>query len=59
MSMDEQLRAQVQSDADSAKFHELAIRQGMRPLRLSGAEKVHSGLTTPEEVFGVLPNEEL
>ncbi len=32
-----------------------SIRDGMRPLRLSGANAVMAGLTTPEEVFKVAP----
>ena len=32
-----------------------SIRDGMRPLRLSGANVVVAGLTTPEEVFKVAP----
>jgi general secretion pathway protein E len=32
-----------------------SINDGMRPLRLSGANVVVSGLTTPEEVFKVAP----
>ncbi len=32
-----------------------SINDGMRPLRLSGANAVVSGLTTPEEVFKVAP----
>jgi general secretion pathway protein E len=32
-----------------------SINDGMRPLRLSGANAVVAGLTTPEEVFKVAP----
>ncbi|MBN2706016.1 MAG: type II/IV secretion system protein [Deltaproteobacteria bacterium] len=32
-----------------------SVRDGMRPLRLSGANAVAAGLTTPEEVFKVAP----
>ena len=31
-----------------------ALREGMRPLRMSGALKVKAGLTTPQEVFAVV-----
>ena len=40
---------------DLAVLQKQAIREGMRPLRLSGAEKVAAGLTTPEEVLRVAP----
>lgn len=59
MSMDEVLREQIQPEADSGALRNLAMHQGMRPLRLSGAEKVHAGLTTIEEVFAVAPDHEL
>ena len=32
-----------------------AIREGLRPLCLSAAEQVAKGITTVEEVLGVLP----
>ncbi len=32
-----------------------SVKEGMRPLRLSGANAVVAGLTTPEEVFKVAP----
>ena len=59
MSMDEALRKQIQPESDGGALRDLAMRQGMRPLRLSGAEKVHAGVTTIGEVFGVAPDHEL
>ena len=38
-----------------AKIRKLALTEGMRPLRLSGALKVAAGLTTIEEVAKVAP----
>jgi len=47
---------QVISDgADLARIRELAYREGMKPLRISGAMKVAAGLTTLEEVVKVAP----
>ena len=40
---------------NEAKIRELALKEGMRPLRLSGALKVAAGLTTIEEVAKVAP----
>ncbi|NJA05395.1 Flp pilus assembly complex ATPase component TadA [Methylococcaceae bacterium WWC4] len=40
---------------DTALLQKQAIKEGMRPLRLSGAEKVAAGITTIEEVLRVAP----
>ena len=42
-------------DCDSILLQKRAIKEGMRPLRISGAEKVAAGLTTIEEVMRVAP----
>ena len=44
----------VVRDHDRA-LREQAFRDGMRPLRVSGAMKVAAGLTTPDEVIKVAP----
>src|SRR3954471_11418437 len=41
--------------ADLAAIREQAFKEGMKPLRISGALKVGSGLTTIEEVLKVAP----
>ena len=41
--------------ADLAKIREQAAREGMKPLRISGAMKVAAGLTTIDEVLKVAP----
>jgi len=40
---------------DNNSIRRQAVKEGMRPLRFSGAEKVASGLTTIEEVLRVVP----
>jgi general secretion pathway protein E len=40
---------------NEAKIRKLALKEGMRPLRLSGALKVAAGITTIEEVAKVAP----
>ncbi|HEX5336805.1 MAG TPA: GspE/PulE family protein [Gallionella sp.] len=50
-----ELQRLVVKDADLAKIKALAQREGMKPLRLAGAEKVAAGLTTPEEIFKIAP----
>ena len=59
MTMSETLRELVTGSADTHQLREVAIREHMRPLRVSGAQKVQAGLTTPEEIFGVVAGEEL
>jgi general secretion pathway protein E len=49
------LKKLVVGDAELAKLKALAQREGMKPLRLSGAEKVAAGLTTPEEIIRIAP----
>ena len=45
----------VSNGADLARIRELGTRQGMKPLRISGAMKVAAGLTTIDEVLKVAP----
>ena len=45
----------VVKDAELTKIKALAQREGMKPLRLSGAEKVAAGLTTVEEIIKIAP----
>ena len=49
------IRKLVDDRADDVRVREQAYRDGMRPLRLSGAVKVAAGLTTAEEVLKVAP----
>jgi general secretion pathway protein E len=53
--MSPEIRKVVSADLDLARVRDLAIREGMRPLRLSGAAKVAAGITTLEEVVKVAP----
>jgi general secretion pathway protein E len=46
-------------DCDLNQLRRQAINDGMRPLRLSGAQKVVKGLTTIEEVLKVAPPESI
>ena len=45
----------ITAAADLARIRELATREGMKPLRISGALKIAAGLTTIEEVMKVAP----
>jgi general secretion pathway protein E len=45
----------VGQSADLARVREQAFKEGMKPLRISGAMKVGAGLTTIEEVLNLAP----
>ena len=50
-----EMKKLVVGDADLARIKALARHEGMKPLRLSGAEKVVAGLTTAEEIIKIAP----
>jgi general secretion pathway protein E len=50
-----EVRRLVNAEADIAKIRDVAYKEGMKPLRISGAMKVAMGLTTLEEVLKVAP----
>ena len=49
------LRRIIGHETDIAALRDQANREGMKPLRISGAQKVAAGLTTLEEVLKVAP----
>jgi general secretion pathway protein E len=49
------IKGLVAASADVAALRSQACREGMKPLRLSGAMKVAAGLTTIDEVLKVAP----
>ncbi|HEY0634701.1 MAG TPA: GspE/PulE family protein [Gammaproteobacteria bacterium] len=51
------LKKQISAEVDLNKLRRQAIADGMRPLRITGAQKVAAGLTTIEEVLRVVPPE--
>ncbi len=51
MVMSESLRQLVLDEAPTSQLREVAVREGMRPLRTSGSMAVMAGLTTVEEVL--------
>jgi general secretion pathway protein E len=59
LEMTPALKALVTADCDIARLRRQAISDGMRPLRLNGAQKVANGVTTIEEVLKVAPPETL
>jgi len=49
------LRSLVHENADLSALREQGHKEGMQPLRISGARKIAAGLTTMEEVMRVIP----
>jgi general secretion pathway protein E len=50
-----EVRKLIRPNSEIAAMREQAVREGMRPLRISGALKVAQGLTTLEEIIKVAP----
>jgi general secretion pathway protein E len=55
LTMSSQLRRCVTTETDLENLAAQAFKEGMKPLRISGAAKVAAGLTTLDEVFKVAP----
>ncbi len=55
LQLSPEVKKLISQDADLAKIREQATREGMKPLRISGAIKIAAGLTTMEEVMRVAP----
>jgi len=55
LTMSPAVKSLVDEKTDLAALRQQAMREGMRTLRLSGAQKIAQGLTTIEEVLRVTP----
>lgn len=55
LPLSNEIKKLVTKDADLAKIKILAQREGMKPLRLNGAEKIVAGLTTAGEIIKIAP----
>jgi general secretion pathway protein E len=49
------IRRLLHEEAEDGAIREQAYKDGMKPLRVSGAMKIAQGLTTAEEVLKVAP----
>ena len=56
--MTEAIRNMVTNETDVAQLRDAALGEGMRSLRVSGAQKVQNGLTAAAEVFNVVQAED-
>jgi len=50
-----EMRKVIRNNTEVVQLRDLASREGMRPLRISGALKVAQGLTSLDEVVKVAP----
>lgn len=55
MPLTKQLMSNISTTGDIQTLRETAVKMGMKPLRLAGAEKVIMGVTSIEEVMRVTP----
>ncbi|MET4677882.1 MULTISPECIES: GspE/PulE family protein [unclassified Luteibacter] len=55
MPMTGRLRSMISAELDLGRFGAAALREGMKPLRISAAAQVAAGITTVREVLNVLP----
>ncbi|WP_022967478.1 GspE/PulE family protein [Denitrificimonas caeni] len=55
MLLNDAIKPLIMADTDLVKLKNQAYRDGMRSLRLSGAQKIAAGLTTIEEILRVTP----
>jgi len=55
MVLNSDIRSMINEKTDMDKLREQAYREGVKPLRISGALKVAAGVTTVDEVMKVAP----
>ncbi len=55
LPLSQELKEMISHSAGLGEVRKQALKEGMRTLRLSGAQKVATGVTTPEEVLRVAP----
>ncbi len=58
MLLNDAIKPLISADTDIVALRRHAFKDGMRSLRLSGAQKIAAGLTTVEEVLRVTPQSE-
>ena len=59
MRMTPELRKLIRAEAGIEELRQQGFKEGMEPLRISGARKIHAGLTTVDEVLRVAPPTDL
>lgn len=59
LTMSSALRENITAHTDLDKLREIALKNDMRSLKIGGAQKVADGFTTLEEVYSVLPQNQI
>jgi general secretion pathway protein E len=59
MPLTDNLKEHITDQCDFNALRKAAMKEGMRSLRLSGAQKIAAGLTTLEEILRVAPSTEM
>ncbi|ABC28692.1 Type II secretory pathway, ATPase PulE/Tfp pilus assembly pathway, ATPase PilB [Hahella chejuensis KCTC 2396] len=59
MLLSESVKESINEHCDLERIRKVAVKEGMRTLRLSGAQKVANGMTTIDEVLRVTPSSSL
>jgi len=57
LTIDRDFQHLINTSRDLTDYYAAAVKQGMRSLRISGAQKIAEGLTTLEEIYTVVPPE--
>jgi general secretion pathway protein E len=55
LKIDEAITELIRPNAQTSDLRRMALKRGMRPLRISGANKIAAGKTVLEEVISVVP----
>ena len=55
LKLSPRLRGMISAQLDLSGFGQAALSEGLRPLRISAADQVATGLTTVQEILTVLP----
>ncbi|MCG8325892.1 MAG: hypothetical protein MI673_10270, partial [Thiotrichales bacterium] len=58
MPIKKPVRELISAQVSHAELRDVALKQGMRDLKIGGAQKVADGLTTMEELYSVLQSRE-
>ncbi len=59
LTINASIREQVTTQTNLDQLRATAIKNGMRTLKIGGAQKIANGLTTMEELYSVLPQHQL
>ena len=58
LQLDSSIRSNITSNTNLDDLREVALKNGMRSLKIAGAQKIADGLTTLEEIYSILPQQQ-